>query len=122
MLAIVGLLLMLIALYEVSSAMNARLSLLSSQIEGERVVAQLGRTVDGISIAGPGSHTSVRLYSYPPQTIILNGSVMVARSADNQTVAFLENLANVSNNTFDAVQTVDVTNKASGLFVEGRGS
>ncbi|VVB56890.1 Uncharacterised protein [uncultured archaeon] len=121
-LSIIGLMLILVALYEVSSSMNARLLALSSQIEGERAAAQLGRSLDALDSMGPSSHTVVRLYTFPQQSLTLGGALIISRSSDNLTASFLEHLSNVSSTSLVGQQTADVTCNSSGMFVTGRGA
>ncbi len=122
-LAMIGLLLTLAALYEVSASMNARLGLMQAQMEGERAAAQLGRALEAVSEAGPGAQAAVRLYTSPPQRLMLNASDIAVLGADRPTAAFLRHLAVLASGAnISANQSVRIYYDSGGEHVEGLGS
>ncbi len=120
--AMAGLIVILIALYEVSVGMNARALLMQSQLEGERVAEQLAGAIDGAGIAGPGTNVTISLYTFPSQTLLVSGSEIIARGADNRTAAFVRHLDYVAEAVnLTANQSVRIVHDDTGLYVQGLG-
>ncbi len=120
--AMAGLIIILIALYEVSVSMNAQALLVQSQIEGERAAEQLAGAIDGAGIAGPGTNVTISIYTFPAQTLLVSGSEIIARSADNRTAAFVRHLDYVTTGVnITANQSVRIVHDDTGLYVTGLG-
>ena len=122
-LAMVGLMILLISLYEVSISMNGRLSAMQSRMEGRRVAAQLGQALDWAEVIGPGARINISFYSFPAQHLILNGSEIVILDENEQAVGFGRHLGNVTvQTTRYANESVSVNNTGGNLSVSGLGS
>ncbi len=120
--AIAGLIVILIAIYEVSVSMNARTLLMQSQLEGERAAEQLAGAIDGAGIAGPGTNVTIMLYTFPAQTLLVSGSEIIARGEDNRTAAFVRHLEYVTTPiNLSANQTIRIMHDDTGLYVQGLG-
>jgi hypothetical protein len=120
--AVAGLLIILLALYQVSIGMNSRLLLLQSQIEGERVAEQLGRAIEAVDYAGQGAKIIVRLYSSPAQYAIFNSTDIALMGVESPSAAFLRHLAVISNHSnISANQSVLIIYDYQGERVEGIG-
>ena len=120
--AMAGLIIVLIAIYEVSTSMNGQVFLMQSQLEGERAAQQLGNAIDGAGEAGPGTNVTISLYTFPPQTLIISGSEIIARGNENRTAAFVRHLDYVTTEvTLIGNQQVRIVHDANGLYVQGLG-
>lgn len=121
--AMVGLLITLMALYEVSASMNARLAALGTQMEAQRVAAQFSRAMDAAMVLGPGTRINVTLYSFPAQRLILQGQDIVVLGNGDREAAFARGLGWVQSRAeFYANQSVSVYGASNGLQVQGLGS
>lgn len=115
-LAMVGLLIMLITLYEISVGMNGRLSALQARMEGGRVAAQLGTAMDWTYVLGGGARTNISLYSFPAQHLIIKESEIVILDQNEQTVGFGRHMGRVvTQATVYANATVGVNNTGGSL-------
>ncbi|MDE1798239.1 MAG: hypothetical protein KGH63_02440 [Candidatus Micrarchaeota archaeon] len=104
-----ALLLILISVYGLSVDMDLRRSLISSQMEGERVASRLGRAIDAVAAAGPGAQYNLSLTTNPNQTIIVSGAEVLAFGPQNRTLAVVHTLGNLtSQNQFTANSNVQV--------------
>jgi uncharacterized protein (UPF0333 family) len=113
-----GLLLMLITIYTLSSDMDLRRQLLSSQLEGERVATRLARAIDAVAVAGDGARYNLSLFSTPNQTIIASGAEVIALGPDNRTIAIVHTLGNLTTQTqFTADRYVLVLYNGSAITV-----
>ena len=121
-LAMVGLMILLIALYEVSVSMNGRLSAMQARMEGTRLAAQMGRALDWAEVMGPGTNVTISFYSFPAQYLFLKGSEIVVQDENNQSVGFGRHLGVVPiRTTRQANETVNVSNTAGDLAITGLG-
>jgi len=115
-LAMVGLLILLIALYEISVSMNNRIGVLQARMEGERVAAHLGQAMDWMQVLGPGAKTNISLYSFPAQHLIIMESEIIILDEEEEAAAFGRHLGNVSLQTeIYANTSVGVNNTGGNL-------
>ena len=120
--AMAGLVIILISLYEVSSSMNQQSLLVESQLEGERVAAQLGRSIDAAGVAGPGTSVNISLYTFPQKELMISGGEIIARGVDNKTAAFIRHLDYVTTPVnLVANQSVQIIHNETGLYVRALG-
>ena len=109
-----ALLLILIAIYGLSIDMDLRRSLISSQLEGERVASRLARAIDAVAVAGPGTQLNLSLTSNPNQTVIVSGAEVLAFGPQNRTLAVVHTLGNLTApNQFTANANVQVLYNSS---------
>lgn len=122
-LAMVGLMIMLIALYEISVSMSARLGVMQARMEGQRVAAQLGNTLDWAQVLGAGARININLYSFPAQHLIVNESEIVILDAEGQAVDFERHLGMINTQTtIYANSSIGVNNTRGNLTVAMIGS
>jgi hypothetical protein len=120
--AMAGLIIILIAIYEVSAGMGAQALLMQSQLEGERAAEQLASAIDAAAIAGPGTNVTVLLYTFPGQTLLVSGSEIIAQGEDGRTAAFVRHLDYVTTAVnLTANQSVRIVHDDTGLYVQGLG-
>ena len=87
------LLLMFLAMYQLSYDMNMREQYLASLFEGEKTAAKLSTTIDWALILGKGSNLSVRTHSNPPQTLIASKFQVLSLGTANSTIAISPTIA-----------------------------
>jgi len=90
------LLLMFIAMYQLSFDMNLREQYLVSLFEGEKTAAKLSNTINWALILGNGSNISVRTHSNPSQILIASQAQVLSFGTDNRTVVISSTLANAT--------------------------
>ena len=94
--ALALLLLMFVAMYELSHDMGMREQYLASYLEGEKTAAKISETVDWALILGNNSNLTVQLHSNPPQRIIASQAQVISLGTDNRTIAISPAIANMT--------------------------
>lgn len=124
-LAMVGLMILLVALYEVSISMGQRVSAMQTRMEGTRLAAQMGQALDWAEVIGPGAQINISFYSFPAQHLSLKGGEIVVLDENEQAAAFGRQLGMMeAPTTRYGNESVEIDNPSGGdghLTVSGIG-
>lgn len=114
-----ALLLILIVIYTLSNGMDLRRQLITSQMEGARATQVLGRAIDSVVLAGPGTSSSISVVTFPNQTIIVSGAEVLALGPSNRTLAITHTLSNLTEyNQFTASGNVQIYYNGTNVSVQ----
>jgi len=97
--AISVLLLIFIAMFQLSYDMNSREQYLASYFEGEKLASKISLTAGWALILGNNSNITIPAHTYPPQNLIISQAQVISFGTDNRTIAISQMLANSTPNT-----------------------
>jgi len=118
--------LMLSGMYVVSLDMGERRTLLSSQMEGERMANSLALAIDTAARGGSSFSADIFVGAYPNQTVIVSQSSVVVIGTGNNTIAIAplySNLTNFANPplAFKANQNIRINRTGDVIYVQPLG-